>query len=119
MQGKRHEPTEETRKLVRHFSACGVRQEEIAAYLEIQRQTLAKHYRRELDTASTERNAQIAQRLFDVAMGGNITGLIFWLKSRAGWRDNGTAEVEATDNGLTINFVEAPARETTPKESDN
>jgi hypothetical protein len=52
-------------------------------------------------------------------MGGNITGLIFWLKSRAGWRDNGTAEVEATDNGLTINFVEAPTRDTTPKESDN
>jgi hypothetical protein len=47
---------------------------------------MRKHYRDELDLGETEANAQVAGFLFNSAKSGNVTAQIFWLKTRARWR---------------------------------
>jgi hypothetical protein len=49
--------------------------------------TLRKHYRDELDLGETKANAQVAGYLYNAAKGGNVTAQIFWLKTRAKWRE--------------------------------
>jgi hypothetical protein len=49
--------------------------------------TLRKHYREELNLGETEANAQVAGFLFNAAKNGNVTAQIFWLKTRAKWRE--------------------------------
>lgn len=48
MQGKRHKPSDEDRRLVKTLSAVGVRYTDIADKLEIDHDTLTKHYKKEL-----------------------------------------------------------------------
>jgi len=48
---------------------------------------LRKHYRDELDMGETKANAQVAGFLFTAARNGNVTAQIFWLKTRARWRE--------------------------------
>jgi len=48
MQGKRHKPSDEDRRLVKTLSAVGVRYVDIADKLEIDHDTLTKHYKHEL-----------------------------------------------------------------------
>jgi hypothetical protein len=49
--------------------------------------TLRKYYREELDLGETKANAQVAGFLFNSAKNGNVTAQIFWLKTRAKWRE--------------------------------
>jgi hypothetical protein len=71
--------------------AAGIPQERIANVLEIDQETLAKHYRRELDTASSDANSQVAGSLFRRAIDENhpqgTAAAIFWLKTRGRWRE--------------------------------
>ena len=53
----------------------------------IDAKTLRKHYRDELDLGTAKANAQVAGFLFNSARNGNVTAQIFWLKTRAGWKE--------------------------------
>ena len=85
----RFSPTPEQRRMVRSMAAYGIRHDEIAACLGIRSaKTLRRHFREELDRALVEANAKVARTLFEMATGGkSVAATIFWLKSRAGWRD--------------------------------
>jgi len=49
---------------------------------------LRRHFRPELDKSATEANAQVAQTLFKMAISGKFPlATIYWMKARAGWRD--------------------------------
>ena len=61
-----------------------------AAVLGVDPKTLRKHYRDELDLGEIKANAQVAGFLFNSARSGNVTALIFWLKTRARWRETPT-----------------------------
>jgi hypothetical protein len=80
----------EQRKMVRTMSAYGIRQEEIARCVGLRSaKTLRRHFREELDRAATEANAQVAQSLYQQATSGKKpAATIFWLKTRAGWRES-------------------------------
>jgi hypothetical protein len=58
----------------------------LAAY-GIDPKTLRKCYREELDLGETKANAQVAGFLFNSAKNGNVTAQIFWLKTRARWKE--------------------------------
>jgi uncharacterized protein YjcR len=92
MQGKRHSPSDEDRRLVKTLSAVGVRYVDIADKLQIDHDTLTKHYKHELMEGRVEANAAIAQTLFQQAKAGNTAAMIFWLKTRAGWREHNVVE---------------------------
>jgi hypothetical protein len=86
----RFQPAPEHPKLVRKLAACGTKQEAIARLVGLRSpKTLRKYFREELDRAAIEANAQVAYSLYKSAISGeDTTAAIFWLKCRAGWRDN-------------------------------
>lgn len=91
-----HEPTEKTRAEVKALTSFGNTQEQICTYLDIDAKTLAKYYRRELDIAVTQANAQVAKGLFNKAVSqDDLSAQIFWLKTRGRWR---TDDVERLAN---------------------
>jgi uncharacterized protein YjcR len=92
MQGVEHIPTEESKKLVRSLSAVGIKYVDIASKLEISDDTLVKHYKKDLEDGRTDANASIGQTLFQQAKNGNTAAAIFWLKTRAGWKETNAVE---------------------------
>ena len=62
-------------------------QDDIARLLDCAPKTLRKRFRDELDRGVAEANAMISGSLFAAAKAGNITAQIFWLKTRAHWRE--------------------------------
>lgn len=101
-QGKLHTPTEETRKLAKTLAAVGIRHEDIATKLEISADTLVKHYKRELDEGRVDANAAIGRSLYEQAKTGNTTAMIFWLKTRAGWKETDRHEIAGADGGNLV-----------------
>jgi hypothetical protein len=81
-------PTEEQRRMVKTMTAMGANQEEVAMRLGVRSpKTLRKHFRKELDQGGSEANMAVAQSLYKEAKGGDVKAAMFWLKCRAGWRD--------------------------------
>ena len=82
-----HQPDPLHRKQVEAMAAYGIPEMDIARVIGIDPKTLRKHYREELDLGTTKANAQVAGFLFNAARNGNVTAQIFWLKTRARWRE--------------------------------
>lgn len=99
-----HKPTDQTRRTVESMSAYGIPQEDIAAVIGVDSKTLRKHYRVELDTAEAKANARVAETLYrkatDAEMSGpSVTAAIFWLKTRAGWKETDRLEHSGPNGG--------------------
>lgn len=96
-------PTEEQRMTVAIMAACGMPQPLIcekiingATGAPIDMKTLRKVFRQELDEGGASANAIVAQSLFRKATGNSpqaVTAAIFWLKTRAGWKEPTAAEL--------------------------
>src|SRR4051812_13124568 len=82
---------EATREKVRYLAGLGLPQDDIAKIIGCAPKTLRKRFRDELDRGVAEANAMICGYLFAAAKAGNTTAQIFWLKTRAGWREGGSA----------------------------
>jgi hypothetical protein len=82
-----HKPDPAQRRQVEAMAAYGIPEIDIAMVLGVDPKTLRKHYRDELDMGETKANAQVAGFLFNSARSGNVTAQIFWLKTRARWRE--------------------------------
>ena len=98
-QGKKHEPTQQDRDTARRLSALGVPQEDIALRLKISSDTLVKYYQEELDEGRIDANSAIAGTLFNQAKKGNTAAAIFWLKTRARWKETQSHEHSGVDGG--------------------
>lgn len=106
-QGKpSHEPTKAMRELVKMHAMVGTPQSIIADVLEIDDKTLRKYYRRELDLATHQANAQIGGALFNKAVKGDTAAAIFWLKTRAGFREQKEPD-GGEDGDITIRVTRA------------
>ena len=82
-----HRPDPSQRRQVEALAAYGIPEPDIGRVVGIDPKTLRKHYRDELDLGETKANAQVAGFLFNSAKNGNVTAQIFWLKTRAKWRE--------------------------------
>ena len=82
---------EAMREKVWYLAGLGVPQDDIAKIIGCAPKTLRKSFRDELDRGVAEANATIAGYLFALAKAGNIAAIIFWLKTRANWRERGAA----------------------------
>jgi hypothetical protein len=80
------------REKVRYLAGLGVRQEDIAKIIGCAPKTLRKRLRDELDRGVAEANATISGYLFAAAKAGSIAAIIFWLKTRAHWRERMVAD---------------------------
>jgi hypothetical protein len=90
---------EATREKVRYLAGLGLPQDDIARIVGCAPKTLRKRFRDELDRGIAEATAMISGYLFASAKGGNTTAQIFWLKTRAGWREGGAAGGAIQDRG--------------------
>jgi hypothetical protein len=90
-----HLPNADTRIKVYTLSTVGTRHEDIAS-------VLVKYYKEELDKGRIEANASVAETLFKQAKEGNTTAMIFWLKSRAKWKESTQHEISGNADGTPI-----------------
>lgn len=94
-----HIPDAKTRGTVEAMASYGITQADICSVLDIDLKTLRKHYRYELDTALAKANSQVAQRLYQKALQGDTSSMIFWLKTRARWREG--LDLSSEDGSMT------------------
>jgi hypothetical protein len=127
MARKSFRPTPEHRQLVEQLSAYGIPQADICAMIinpesgrKIDEQTLANNFRHELDTGTTKANARVAGALYtNATKHNNVTAQIFWLKTRARWKEppsdepiktaRPTIEVVGAMQGIDGELVDATA----------
>lgn len=100
-----HVPTEATRQTVALHATVGTRQEVIAEILGISVDTLQNYYRSELDTSREKANAAVGGALYKKAMSGDTASMIFWLKTRARWRE--TVDISNEDGSLKPEATQA------------
>ena len=100
-----HQPTDQTRLQAKTLAAVGIRHEDIAAKIGISADTLVKYYKQELDDGRVDANAQIGKSLYEQAKAGNTAAMIFWLKTRAGWKETQVQEHTGPDGSpLVVNW---------------
>ena len=105
-----HKPTQAERDTAKRLSALGCPHEDIAIRLKISSDTLTKYYQTELDEGRIDANSAIAGTLFQQAKNGNTAAAIFWLKTRARWKETSSHEVTGADgapllSGIQVSFV--------------
>ena len=81
-----HRPNDVTRRQVQGMALAGLDHDRIGRLIGISGETLRKHYRSELENEGFVLG-EIAQNLAQRAMDGDTVSSIFYLKARAGWRD--------------------------------
>lgn len=100
--GVKHKPTAKSREIVERMIVGGIPQEDIAKVLEIDVKTLYRHYRKELDSAASIANSRISQTLFQKALDGDTTAMIWWTKSRMRWREHKEDQQEKISPNITV-----------------
>jgi hypothetical protein len=96
---KPHQPDPVTRRQIEAMAAYGIPEADIATVIEIDPKTLRRHYRRELDTGHIKANTKVAENLYRKATGDgreSVVAAIFWLKTRARWKETTVQETEVT-----------------------
>jgi len=81
------EITDAMRADVRRFAEIGTPYAVIARIMGMSVTTLKRRCRAELDAGVEVANARIALTLFETAMNGNTTAMLWWEKTRAGRRE--------------------------------
>ena len=93
-----HVPDPASRRQVEAMAGYGIPEADIATVLEIDAKTLRKHYRRELDKGHIKATAKVAENLYRKATGDGreaVIAAIFWLKTRAGWKESMLQEIRS------------------------
>ena len=106
-----HNPTDPHKKLALTLSGYGVPQEEIARQIGINAETLRLHYREQLDSGTAQANAQIAASLFRKATSDgpqSAAAAMFWLKTRAGWKETTNIEHSGAVSVTIARFADLP-----------
>lgn len=95
---KKYIPTKEQRDHVRVMAAVGMPHELICRQLInpetkkiITQKTLVKAFKKELDEGLATANAMVARSLYQKAISDgrqSVAAAIFWLKTRAGWKES-------------------------------
>jgi hypothetical protein len=86
------------RRQVEAMAGFGLPEAAIAKVLDIDPDMLRLHYRRELETGAIKANARVAENLFRKATGEGreaVIAAIFWMKTRAGWKETSVHELGA------------------------
>lgn len=92
-----YEPNAQHRKIVNAMTSCGIPVDDICKVIDnpatgkpIDKKTLYKYYRKEIESGHIVANAKVANNLFSIATGNtpqSVTAAIFWAKTRMKWND--------------------------------
>src|SRR4029078_9109733 len=109
-----HVPDPGQRRQVEAMAGYGIPEADIATVLDIDPRTLRKYYRQELDKGAIKATAKVAENLYRKATGEgreSVIAAIFWLKTRAGWRETNVHELVGPRGGPVEIDAVPPARE--------
>jgi hypothetical protein len=95
------EPTDAERRQVEAMSGYGLPLGQIAALVRdgIDSDTLRKHFREELISGKAKANGQIGKTLFQKAIGGDTTAMIWWTKTQMRWSETMKHELTGAEGG--------------------
>ena len=105
---------------VESLAANGLTQEQIACALGISEQTFYKRKRDNIEFIDAIKRgkakgiALVTNKLMESIKGGNMTGMIFFLKTQAGWKETNVQEVKMADEPIakvTIEVISANAKD--------
>jgi hypothetical protein len=113
--GRKHTPTEETRRIVKNLAIAGFPHDKICLAVDIGTRTLETHYKHELQAGSLLATAEIAGTLYEKAKAGDTTACIFWMKTRAGWRENVSLDHTSSDGSMSPREVRIVAADVATK----
>jgi hypothetical protein len=101
------EPTDAERKQVEALSGYGLPIEQIGALVRdgIHIDTLRAHFATELVSGKAKANGQVGKTLFQKAMGGDTSAMIWWSKTQMRWAETQKHEVTGAD-GSPLEFRE-------------
>lgn len=85
---------------VQSMSQYGVPQAQIAEMLGLSVQTLRNLYGAELGNGMTLSNLAVGKKLFERCMAGDVPSLIFWAKTRMGWKETQKVDVTSSDGSM-------------------
>lgn len=92
---------------VKELSSFGIQTVDIAKYLGISKEELVQDYSDILNTAATDRTVEVAHKLYELAMEGNVQSAIYWLKSIGKWDEIAKSKEEVTkDDALEAIRIE-------------
>lgn len=63
--------------------------------------TIQRHFAHELAVGKARANSEIGKTLFQRAMNGDTSAMIFWAKTQMGWRDVQRLEHSSPDGTMT------------------
>ncbi len=94
------EPTDAERKQVEALSGYGLPIEQIAVLVRdgIHVDTLRAHFETELVSGKAKANGQVGKTLFQKAMGGDTTAMIWWSKTQMRWKEVQQHELTGADS---------------------
>jgi hypothetical protein len=92
-------PTDAERKQVEAMSGYGLPIEQIAILIRdgIDADTLRKHFAQELISGKAKANGQVGKTLFQKAIGGDTTAMIWWSKTQMRWKEVQQHEIVGKD----------------------
>ena len=79
--------TEQQLDEVEKLSGLGLTNEQIASFMKISQPTLRKWAGERLEVGKAKALASVSSSLFSAIKKGNITAMIFYLKTQAGWKE--------------------------------
>jgi hypothetical protein len=104
-----HVPTDASKAKVEQTAGLGLPQDQIAAVIGISAPTLRKYYEVELAVGKAKASASIADTLYNKAMAGDTTAMIWWSKAQMGWGERNTTVLSNPDGspveGIKVTFV--------------
>jgi hypothetical protein len=105
-----HQPTDKTQAQVQQASGLGLPHDQIAALIGISDKTLRKHYAIELALGKAQASASVAKSLYNKAIKGDTTAMIWWTKAQMKWSETVKQEItgengEALIPSINISFV--------------
>jgi hypothetical protein len=102
-------PTDKERQQVEALSGYGLPIEQIAVLVRdgIHVDTLRAHFQNELISGKAKANGQVGKTLFQKAMGGDTTAMIWWSKTQMRWAETQKHELTGKDGApLEFNRIE-------------
>ena len=109
-----YEPNDKDRAIVKAMASYGIPQEDIGKVIGISHVTLRKYYEAELEIASIQANAKVAETCYAMATSGQVpAATFFWLKTRAGWREVERIEHSGIDGQpvkIIVEYEDRPAK---------
>ena len=109
MSRRQFKPADAHRKTVQAMAGYGIKAISICQVIinpetgkPIGEQCLRRHFRAELDNGEIIANSKVAESLYTKALGsgnGSVTAAIFWLKTRAGWKETQNINFGGHDGG--------------------